>query len=309
MAILFAVAPPENPRHWIKHLEKLLPGEEFRIWPDVGARADIDVILVWRPPQGSMTGYPNLKMIHNLGAGVDAVIGNPELPAVPLVSMKDEGLKQGMIEYVIHAVLHLHRDMHRYVAFQRESRWKPMMQADTAKRRVGILGLGHLGGACADHLARIGFPVAGWSRGRKTLPGIESFAGPGELPAFLRRTDILVVLAPLTADTRGIVNAANLAHLPEGAYLVNAARGPLIVEKDVIAALDSGRLAGAFLDVFDTEPLPVDHPFWKHPKIIVTPHVAALNLAGPGSDRIAENVKRVRAGQTPIGLVDKTRGY
>lgn len=309
MAILFAVAPPEEPRHWIKHLEKLLPGEEFRIWPEVGARADVEVVLVWRPPKGSMSGYPNLRMIHNLGAGVDAVIGNPELPDVPLASMKDDGLRQGMIEYVLHAVLHLHRDMHRYAEFQREGRWKPMMQADTGRRRIGILGLGHLGGTCAEHLVRIGFPVAGWSRTRKSLAGIESFAGLGELPAFLARTDILVVLAPLTAETRGIVSAVNLAHLPTGAYLVNAARGPLIVEKDVLAALDSGSLAGAFLDVFETEPLPAGHPFWTHPKVIVTPHVAALNLAGPGSARIAENIKRVRAGLPPVGLVDKTRGY
>lgn len=308
MALLF-ISQSEDADAWRTHLARRLPDDEFRVWPDVGDPAAVEFLLVWRPPKGSMKGFPNLRAVLNLGAGVDAVLKDPDLPDVPLVSLKDEGLAQGMAEYVVHAVLHLHRDMHRFRTFQQEATWRSLPQADTTRRRIGILGFGHLGQAVARHLAPFGFPIAGWSRTAKTVAGVESFAGRDALHAFLARTDILIILAPLTPETRGIVNWATLAALPKGAYIINAARGGLVVESDLLAALDSGHLAGAFLDVFEEEPLPPTHPFWRHPKVIVTPHVAALTLSGPAAEEVAANIRRIRRGEAPHGLVDKRREY
>jgi glyoxylate/hydroxypyruvate reductase A len=309
MALLF-ISPTEDADEWRRHFARLLPGEDFRVWPDgVGERRDIEFLLVWRPARGSMKGFPNARAILNLGAGVDYVLADPDLPDLPLVSLKDEGLAQGMSEYVVHAVLHLHRDFHRFRDFQREHEWRGLPQADTTRRRVGILGFGHLGQAVAKHLLAFGFPLAGWSRTRKTVAGVASFVGPDGLKPFLARTDILVCLAPSTAETKGIVNSETLAALPKGSYVINAARGGLVVEDDLLAALDSGHVAGAFLDVFATEPLPAGHPFWRHPKVIATPHVAALTLPGPGAEETAANIKRIRRGEPPHGLVDKRRGY
>lgn len=308
MAFLF-ISQFEDADAWRAHLARLLPEDEFRVWPDVGDPAQVEFLLVWRPPKGSMKGYPNVRAVLNLGAGVDAVLKDPDLPNVSLVSLKDEGLAQGMAEYVVHAVLHLHRNMHRFRAFQQEATWQSLPQADTTRRRVGILGFGHLGQAVARHLVSFGFPIAGWSRTPKTVAGVESFSGRAALQSFLARTDILVCLAPLTAETRGIVNRTTLAALPKGSYVINAARGGLVVEGDLLAALDSGHLAGAFLDVFEEEPLPPTHPFWRHPKVIVTPHVAALTLAAPAAEEVAVNIRRIRRGETPHGLVDKQRGY
>jgi glyoxylate/hydroxypyruvate reductase A len=245
-----------------------------------------------------------------LGAGVDYVLADPDLPReAPLVRLIDTGLRDGMVEFVLHAVLHFHRDFHRYRALQGRKEWKEFPQVAAADRRIGILGFGHLGQSAARHLLALGFPVSGWSRTKKQLPGARSFAGAGELDAFLQASDILVCLAPLTRETEGIVNAKTLARLPKGAYLINAGRGGLAVEADVLAALSTGQLAGAALDVFRREPLPPESPFWAHPNVVVTPHIAAITLVGPAAREAADNIRRLRAGLAPNGLVDKTRGY
>jgi glyoxylate/hydroxypyruvate reductase A len=307
---LFFISAVEDSEPYRAEFAKLLPGDEFRVWPEAGNRAEVEFLLVWRPPRGSLKGFPNLKAILNLGAGVDYVLADPDLPEdVSLVRLIDRGLATGMVEFVLHAVLHFHRNFHRYRAQQARKEWHDIPQILPEKRRVGILGFGELGQAAARHLVALGFAVAGWSRTRKQVPGVESFAGAGELSAFLARSDILVCLASLTAETEGIVNARTLAQLPKGAYLVNAARGGLAVEADILAALDSGRLAGAFLDVFREEPLPPENPFWTHPNVIVTPHNAAVTQPGPAALETAENIRRIRAGLPPHGLVDKARGY
>jgi glyoxylate/hydroxypyruvate reductase A len=309
MALLF-ISAVEDPKVWRAEFARVLPGDEFRVWPEAGERAEVEFLLVWRPPRGSMKGFPSLKAILNLGAGVDYVLADPDLPReVPLVRLIDRGLAVGMVEFVLHAVLHFHRNFHRYRAQQARREWIDIPQKLPEARRVGILGFGQLGQAAARHLLALGFPVAGWSRTRKAFPGVQSFAGAAELPAFLARTDILVCLAPLTRETDGIVNAGTLAQLPKGTYLINAARGGLAVEADVLAALDSGRLAGAWLDVFREEPLPRTSPFWTHPNVIVTPHNAALTQPGPAALEVADNIRRIRAGLPPNGLVDKTKGY
>ncbi len=309
MALLF-ISAVEDPVVWRAEFARLLPGDEFRVWPEAGRREDVEFLLVWRPARGSLKGFPNLKAILNLGAGVDYVLKDPDLPKdVPLVRLIDKGLTDGMVEFVLHAVLHFHRDFHRYREFQERKTWKEVPQVAAADRRIGILGFGHLGQAAARHLLALGFPVSGWSRTRKTVPGARSFAGVSELGEFLGRCDILVCLAPLTAETDGIVNAGTLAQLPKGAYLINAGRGGLAVEADVLAALDSGQLGGAWLDVFRREPLPPESPFWAHPNAIVTPHVAAITLPGPAALEAADNIRKIRAGLAPNGLVDKAHGY
>lgn len=309
MALLF-ISSVEDPQIWREQFARVLPAEEFRVWPEVGKREEVEFLLVWRPPRGAMKGFPNLKAILNMGAGVDYVLADPEMPRdVPLIRLIDKGLSQGMVEFVLHAVLHFHRDFHRYRAQQARHEWAEISQVPAGERRIGILGFGHLGQAAARHLAALGFPVSGWSRTRKTVPGARSFAGAGEMGAFLARTDILVCLAPHTEDTDGIVNAGALARLPRGAYLVNAGRGGLTVEADVLAALDSGHLAGAWLDVFRQEPLAPESPFWTHPKVIVTPHIGAVTLPGPAALEIADNIRLIRSGLSPNGLVDSVRGY
>ncbi|MSO84739.1 MAG: glyoxylate/hydroxypyruvate reductase A [Rhodospirillales bacterium] len=309
MALLF-ISAVEDPEVWRAEFARALPGDEFRVWPEVGNRSDVEFLLVWRPPPGSMKGFPNLKAILNMGAGVDYVLGDPDLPRdVPLTRLVDRGLREGMVEFVVHAVLHFHRNFHRYRAQQAAKAWIDIPQILPGARRVGILGFGQLGQAAAQVLVALGFPVAGWSRTRKQFPGVESFAGPGELAKFLARTDILVTLAPLTRETEGIVNAANLAQLPRRAYLVNAGRGGLAVEEDILAALATGQLAGAWLDVFRREPLPPESPFWTHPNVIVTPHNAAVTQPGPSALDLADNIRAIRAGLVPNGLVDKAREY
>lgn len=309
MALLF-ISSVEDPGPWREQFARVLPAEEFRVWPETGRCEDVEFLLVWRPPRGAMKGFPNIKAILNMGAGVDYVLADPEMPRdVPLIRLVDKGLTDGMIEFVLHAVLHFHRDFHRYRDQQTRKEWTELPQIAAGERRIGILGFGHLGRAAARHLAALGFPVSGWSRTRKTVPGARSFAGMDEMGAFLARTDILVCLAPHTRETDGIVNAEMLAQLPRGAYLVNAGRGGLAVEADVLAALDSGRLAGAWLDVFRAEPLPAGSPFWTHPNVIVTPHVGAVTLPGPAALEMADTIRLIRSDLPPNGLVDRAKGY
>src|SRR5581483_5227165 len=196
-----------------------------------------------------------------------------------------------------------------YERFQRERRWKKRATPDIATRRVGVLGIGEIGSACARAVAALGFSVAGWSRTAKHIDGIETFAGAAALPAFLARTDILVCVLPLTAGTRGIIDAKLLAALPRGAYVINIARGAHVVDADLLAALDSGHIAGATLDVFAPEPLPPEHPFWTHPKVLVTPHIASLTNPETASEGIAENLRRLTTGRPLLHLVERDRGY
>ena len=301
--------------------QALIPGlpetdldQNFHVWPngmdglkDLG---DVDIALVWRPAPGVLKKFPGLKAIINLGAGVDYIVADQTWPReVPLVRMVDPALTRHMSEFVIHRVLHFHRKFHIYEDMQRRHEWKELRQEDTLERRVGILGLGELGGDAAHHLINLGFKVAGWSRSKKELPGVESFYGDDQLPAFLARTEILVCLLPLTPHTEGLINATTLAQLPKGAFVINAARGGHIVESDLLAALDSGHIEAAALDVFGTEPLPDLSPIWDHPKVMLTPHIASLSVPTSAAAEIAENIRRLRRGEPPRDLVELDVGY
>ena len=295
---------------WHRAFAELLPDMPVRNWSDPGEPAAVEYALVWQPERSALRRFPNLKAIFSIGAGIDHLSGDKDLPeGVPVVRMVEPGLTAGMVEFVVMSVLHHHRFMLDYAAQQREGRWHEIAQIPAQRRRVGILGLGVLGGACAEALQGFGFPLAGWSRRPKEIAGVESFHGAGGLTPFLNRSDILVSLLPLTAETEGILNAETLAALPRGAALISVGRGKHAVEADLLAALDAGQIGGATLDVFHEEPLPPESPFWRHPRVIVTPHVASMTIAETAAEAVVANIRRIQAGQAPLHIVDLARGY
>jgi glyoxylate/hydroxypyruvate reductase A len=309
MALLFC-SNADSAAEWHAALTKSLPTVDFRVWPEVGDATEIEAALVWRPPAGMLATLPNLKLIVSLGAGVDHLFADPALPAqVPIMRIVDPYMTTAMSEYVQLQVLRLHRQDLRYLAQQRTGVWRPLSQPNAAARRVGVLGLGTLGGDAALKLAVLGFEVMGWSRREKRLHGIACFHGRDRLDALLARAEILVCLLPLTPATEGILDARLFARLPRGAAIVNCARGRHLVEADLIAALASGQLSAAVLDVFGDEPLPRDHPFWSASRVVVTPHVAGVTHAPTAAPGVAENLRRLAAGQPLLNRVDVSEGY
>ncbi len=276
--------------------------------------AEIHYAAVWKPAPGELAAFPNLRVIFNLGAGVDALMADNSLPKLPLVRVAVSDLTQRMTEYVVLHVL-MHHRQELYLRFcQREKRWAPKVQWPASAISVGIMGLGALGSDAAKALRHLGFRVSGWSRSAKDIGGVECFHGNEQIDAFLRRTDILVCLLPLTPDTRHILNRGLFAKLnrnsPLGApVLVNAGRGALQNEADILACLDDGTLGGASLDVYAMEPLPADSRFWTHPKVVLTPHNAADTDADEISKYVAHQIERFEAGEALENVVDPARGY
>ncbi len=309
MTVLF-FSETDDPHPWRAALARDLPAMELRVWPEVGDPAEIDYALVWKPPPGLLAGLPNLKAILSLGAGIDHLATDPQLPRhIPLTRMVDAGLAQQMSEYALYGVLHFQRDMHRYAEQQRRGEWRQLAPVNAAQCPVGVMGLGVLGGDFARKAAALGFRVLSWSRTPKAMPGVESFHGADGLPPFLAQTQMLVNFLPLTEETAGLLNARTFAQLPRGACVVNIARGAHLVESDLLAALDSGHLEGALLDVFSEEPLPPAHPFWRHPRVMLTPHIAGQAIAEVMVAQVVDNIRRIECGEQPLGLVDLERGY
>lgn len=304
-----------DPGPWLARFRALLPER-----PVVSADAPHDPAAIryaasWKHRPGSLAGLPRLEAIFSLGAGIDHLVGDPDLPHVPVLRVVDQDLTDRMSEYVVmHALMHLRRGW-LYAERQRRGLWRDERDQPAARDvRVGIMGLGTLGRDAARKLAVVGFDVAGWSRSPRDLDGIRTFAGEAGLPAFLARTDILVSLLPLTPETRGILNLALFRGLARdgrlGApILVNAGRGGLQVEADILAALDGGILAAATLDVFETEPLPTDSRLWTHPAVQVTPHNAAMSDPDAIASAIAAQIRRHEAGEPFRHAVDLRRGY
>lgn len=297
---------------WREAFAEADPRLDLRWWDDPTVRPEeVRLALVWDPEPGRLASYPNLGLILGSGAGVDGILRDPFLPrGVPIVRLATPGAAQRMGEYVCWAVLSLLKGARRWAVNQAAGRWEyfePRFAAPDC--RVGVLGLGMLGGRAAEMLAALGFRVAGWSRGRKTIPGVESYAGDQELEAFVARSDILVCLLPDTPATRGILSAPLFAKLPKGAGLVNAGRGAHQVFADIVAALECGQLSGAVLDVFEEEPLPPGHPAWSHPKILVTPHCASLAPKAERARFAAEVIRAWERGEPLPNLFDPARGY
>ena len=309
MALLFR-SSVDSATRWRSQLTRLTQQLDVRVWPEIGNPAEIDYALVWRPEPGFLASLPNLKLILSLGAGVDHLLGDPRLPRhLPIVRLVDPHMTDAMSEYVVLQVLRLHRCDLDYRAQQQAASWRELDQPNASERRVGILGLGELGQDAAKKLRALGFDVAGWSRSERTVAGVGSYAGAAGLAPLLGRSEILVCLLPLTAETEGILNARTLALLPRGAALVNAARGAHLVEEDLLAALASGQISAAVLDVFREEPLPNGHPSWHHPRIVVTPHVAAFTNPTTAAPIILENIHRFEEGLPLLNRVDPARGY
>src|SRR4051794_26489487 len=304
MAILFRSTPAATAR-WHPLLAGLLPEHEIRYWPEIGDRSAIEYALVWHPEPGLLATLPNLKMIFGLGAGIDHLLRDPDLPRhVPIVRLVDPYMTDAMSEYVALSVLRLHRQDLDYLATQRDAVWRELEQKNAAERPVGILGFGTLGQDSGRKLQALGFDVAGWSRGEKSVPGFQTFAGADGLDLLLRRSEIVVCLLPLTEQTRGILNAQAFARMPRRAGVVNAGRGGHLVEADLLAALYAGQVSGAVLDVFDDEPLPPGHPFWRHPRIIVTPHVAAETHPATAAPVVRDAIRQCEAGLPIANRVD-----
>jgi glyoxylate/hydroxypyruvate reductase A len=312
MILIVKSGGPETVPHWAECFAACAPNLDVRWWDDPAVPPEaVHYALVWDPQPGRLAAFPNLRLVCSAAAGVDRIVADPHYPAhVPLVRMQTEDQAQRMGEYVCLAALSLLRGMPRIIGAQAERRWSHFDVGPTARdTRAGVMGMGNLGTRAATMLRDLGFPTAGWSLGRKDVPGIESFAGPDEMAAFLARTDMLVCLLPDTPATRGLLNADSFARLPRGAHVVNAGRGTHLRLPDLIAALDAGHIAGAMLDVFDPEPLPADHPAWAHPKIIVTPHIASFGSRLERAQQVARAIAALEAGEALPGLYRPERGY
>lgn len=303
------VGSEEQAREWARIFAERAPELDFRAWPDIGEPAAIRYIAFWRPLEDAATRFPNLVLVFSLGAGADQIDLRDLPERITLLRLVDPNITAQMVEYVSFAVLALHRDTVRYTAQQREGVWQPLPVSLAAERRVGILGLGVLGSAAASRLRDLGFRCAGWSRSVKRIPGVECHAGNGALASFLAKTDILVCMLPLTGNTRGLLSAELLAQLPRGAALVNVGRGAHVVVSDLIAALDAGHLSAAIVDVVDGEPPAPDHPFWTHPRILMTPHVASVTRPGSAIASVLDNLARHGSGRPLLGAVDRSHGY
>ncbi|MEX0492632.1 glyoxylate/hydroxypyruvate reductase GhrA [Raoultella terrigena] len=299
--------------YWIAELEKQLPGSRVREWKP-GDDRPADYALVWHPPVEMLQGR-DLKAVFALGAGVDSILSklreHPQmLPlSIPLFRLEDTGMGLQMQEYAVSQVLHWFRRFDDYQALKQQARWQPLDEYRREDFTIGIMGAGVLGAKVAQGLQAWGFPLRSWSRSRKSWPQVQSFAGADELNEFLRETRVLINLLPNTAETVGVINQQLLAQLPDGSYVLNLARGVHVVEDDLLAALESGKLKGAMLDVFSREPLPAASPLWAHPRVAMTPHIAAVTRPQEAIAYIAGTISQLERGETVSGQVDRQRGY
>lgn len=300
----------EDNAYWLAGLRAALPRAEIRLWLP-GDDEPADYALVWKPPVAMLAGRTRLKAIINLAAGVDGLLAmGAALPAnVPVLRLEDAGMAVQLAEYATHAVLRYYRRFDEYDLQAREQTWRFLEPEAKRDFTIGVMGLGTLGSRVAQALQHFGFPVRGWSRSRKTLPGVRGFAGNDALDEFLDGTKALICLLPLTAETQGLLNRATLGKLAYGAYLINLGRGAHLVEDDLLAALASGQIKAATLDVFRDEPLPASHLFWQHPHITVTPHIGAATLRDDSVRQIAEKLLAFEGGEAISGLVDRQKGY
>jgi|TARA_A100001037_G_scaffold306567_1_gene352791 glyoxylate/hydroxypyruvate reductase A len=309
MAVLFHCEWEEG-EQILQDLSAQIPDMDIRIWPDVGDPTEIEFAIVWKLPHGELAKCPNLRAILSPGAGVDHLFEDLDLPDdVPIGRLIDPLMADRMAEYTASLTLWSHRRFDDYAVLQSRKVWQQVAQKDAKDRGVGILGLGALGLASVRCLRPFGFALSGWSRTAKSEPGVTCYHGDDTLAQFLGGAEVLICLLPLTSATRGILNAATFGQMPAGAYLINCARGALVVEDDLLAALDSGQLSGAALDVFDIEPLPDDNPLWTHPKVRITPHVSSLTAAETAAPMLAAQILQVQRGEPLDGRVDPGAEY
>ncbi len=308
MALLI-VAPKKDVTEWVEGVREASRDIDVRVWPASGDPDDIEVALVWNHPEGSLTQFRNLQLISSMGAGIDHVLKDQQLPKnVPVTRVVGESLTTNMSNYIMMAVLQYHKRFLKYLSDKENKQWN-QNHAPEIPVSIGILGLGVLGQDVAKKLSDLGFNVCGYSNSRKELPGVRSYAGDEELDEFLSHVNILVCLLPLTSKTENFLNLDLFKKMKKGSYLINVARGNHLVEEDLLEALRLKMLSGAFLDVFRKEPLPRNHPFWEHPDIMMTPHIASITNIEDAIPLIVENYNRVIKGKPLLNEVDMKREY
>jgi len=295
---------------WNTAFETAGAGSDIRREGNIGNPDDIEYAVVWAPPAGRLKEFKNLKYIFSIGAGVTHITLDPDTPwNVPIVRLQDDMLVQDMVGHILHWTLHYHRYYNRYKRYQREKKWLRHRYPENSERPVAVLGLGQTGLTTCNHLRDLGFDVYGWSRSPKKIDGITCLHGDESFPDVLATADILVNLLPLTEETTDLINAENIAHMPDGAFIINCGRGGTIVDQDLISALDSGKLEAAALDVFREEPLTEESPYWTHPSVDVTPHTAAPSNQRSAAKFIANHIRGAMDGGIPSPIVDHARGY
>lgn len=296
---------------WIKDFAKYLPEAEVEIWHAGEKTQGCDYAVVWSPPEAMLPELAQVKAIFVTGAGVDALLKFSDAlpPHIPIIRLEDAGMALQMAEYVTYSVLRYFRRFDEYETQARAGQWLPLPQHPKEDFSVGVLGMGVLGMRVLEALAPFGFPLRGWSRGEKSIPGVQCFHGADGLDTFLRGSRVLVCMLPLTPETSNLVNRTNMCKLPQGSYLINVARGAHLAEPDLLSLIKSGHIAAATLDVFRNEPLPPQHPFWQEPRITITPHISALTLRRESVQQIAEKIRKTAQGETVAGVVDRNRGY
>ena len=312
MAILLASTDFwEDMEVWSSGLQEAMPEMDVRVYPDEGDVNDIEYAVVWKHPRGILTRYPNLKAILSLGAGVDHVISDPELPdELPIVRLVDKKLTHEMILHSLHWVLHFHSDQYLYRIQQQSREWIQQSSAQSEDRTIGIMGLGNIGKAIGDSLINLDFKVIGWGASPKSsLGAIEYYYGQEQLSGFLSQTDILINVLPLTENTKDILTKTELSYLPEGSFIINIGRGGIINESDLLSILDTRHIAAAALDVFAEEPLPENNSLWDHPSVYVTPHIAGQSNPSSAAKTIAENIRLIEMGESPYPIYSLNSGY
>ena len=312
MAILLASTDFwEDMEVWSSGLQEAMPEMDVRVYPDEGDVNDIEYAVVWKHPRGILTRYPNLKAILSLGAGVDHVISDPELPdELPIVRLVDKKLTHEMILHSLHWVLHFHSDQYLYRIQQQSREWIQQSSVQSEDRTIGIMGLGNIGKAIGDSLINLDFKVIGWGASPKSSPGaIEYYYGQEQLSGFLSQTDILINVLPLTENTKDILTKTELSYLPKGSFIINIGRGGIINESDLLSILDTRHIAAAALDVFAEEPLPENNSLWDHPSVYVTPHIAGQSNPSSAAKTIAENIRLIEMGESPYPIYSLNSGY
>lgn len=295
---------------WIDAFSRAMPELEVRLWPDTGDPSEINCALLWGPPPELFDRLDNLEVIFSIGAGVDSLLNCPALPVhLPIVRMVESELTAGMVEFCLFHILRFHRLMPQFESNRTARRWEELTQAPASEITVGVMGLGVLGRALARQLNALRYQVVGYRRSAGDIAGMEIFHGEEQLEAFMRRSEMLVALMPSTRETRGLVNRKTLSWLPSGSYFINAGRGDLVNEQDLVSALDEGSLSGAALDVFETEPLPDDSALWTHDKVYLTPHIASITHPPTACRYIADAINDFRQDKPWPNLVETDRGY
>jgi glyoxylate/hydroxypyruvate reductase A len=308
MSVLYISDAPRAAA-WKTFFAEAAPDITFRLWPDAGDLSEIEYVVAWQAPAELLASLPNLKVLFSSGAGVDHVDFSSVPPGVQIVRMVEPGIINGMVEYVTMSVLALHRDLFDYLAFQASGAWRSIEVLPASARAVGVMGLGVLGQAVLERLRTFGFALRGWNRSARQIEGVETFAGEEALDPFLAGCDFLICLLPLTSQTRGILGQRVFQGLPRGASLINVGRGGHLDQAALMDALDEGQLARAILDVTEPEPLPPENPLWRHPRVVITPHVASMTQPATAAPRLLENLRRHQRGEPLRDVVDRLRGY